>query len=344
MSTETSVVTPESDRISRLFIIVPLLLGVGLLAAAIVWTLTGDDLGFFGFLLMILGGWSLGFSFVNLTMEIRPARVGALLHLGVAVLITVVMLVLVESKGAFLQGLTEQARAVILVLQIAATPGTVWIWLGLISRISDLFTRRGAKRRRPDPLAPEWVREEQGDGSAVSFAAVEMRMRTLTLTIIGIVEVVGALGVTLLIALDIAGVQIGPRVAVVLMGVVLGLPAYLIFIGIVRRRQFACAVAFGDDELRIRMGDATHVIPYRDLDLLRWRSRSDYARIEVRGGGVDLSLMIGLAKQAEGKSAELPSLPRRVFRRLELYGFAVEKGRRDEVITFLRPAAAGSPR
>lgn len=338
----TPVETGESDNLSYYFVVIPLLLGVGLLTAAIVWTLASEDTGFFGFLLMLIGGWSLGFSFVNLTMDIRPALLGTLLHLGVAALITAIMLVLVESKGSVLEGLSEQARAVVLVLQLAVTPAAAWIWLGLLSRVSDLFTRRNAKKKRSDPVAPDWEREERGDGSGVSFAAIEMRMRTLTLTIIGIVVVVGAIGVTLLIALDIAGVHFGPRMAVILMGIVLGLPAYLIFVSIVRRRQIACTVAFGNDELRIRMGDVTHVIPYRDLELLLWRSRTDYARVEVRGAGVDLSLMTGLAKQATGKTAELPELPRRVFRRFEIYGLTVEKSRRDEVITFRRttePAA-----
>lgn len=324
--------------ITRRFVRDPLIVGLVLLAAAIVWTLTGDDLGFFSFLLMLIGGWSLAFSFVNATMEMRPVRNGVVLQVGVALVLTGLMLFVIEFGGQnLLAGLPEAARAVVVVLQIAAAPATAWIWLGLLSRITDLFRRRGATTR-PAPTPPEWQRDDDGDGSRVEFSALDLRMRSLTLAIIGVVLIAGLAGTALLIAFDDAVMSMGPRVAIIAMGVVVGLPVYLLLRGALRRRTLSCAVAFGNDELRIRSGSSSRRIPFSRLQTLVWRTGSDYARVEVRGAGADLSLIVGLAKPPAGRTAELPPLPRRVFRRLELAGLSVERSRRDEVVTFHRAA------
>ncbi|CAN7170529.1 hypothetical protein LJR044_002676 [Microbacterium foliorum] len=337
--TDTAPETTSERRlrreIGRRFVRAPLAWGLLFLIAAMVWTIAGDDLSFFPFLLMLLGGWSVAFSFVNATMEMRPVRTGVAVHLGVAVGLTAAMILVIESDDALLVGLPDPVRAVVVVLQIAAGPAAGWIWLGLLSRLTDLIRRRDAKRR-PPPAAPEWEREEGRDGSGVEFTALDLRMRTLTLAIVGVVLAVGLAGTALLIAFDDAVMRVGARLAIILMGVVVGLPIYLLLRGVLRRRTLSCGVAFGTDELRIRAGTATHRIPFRHLQHLVWRTRSDYARIEVRGAGVDLSLIAGLAAPSPGRTGELPALPRRVFRRLELAGMRVERSRRDEVVTFRR--------
>lgn len=333
---ETTADRRTRASVTRRFVRDPLMVGLVLLAAAIVWTLAGDDLGFFPFLLMLIGGWSLAFSFVNATMDMRPVRNGVVLEFGVATVLTALMLFMIEFGGKdLLDSLPEGARAVIVVLQIAAAPATGWIWLGLLSRITDLFRRRDGEKR-PAPAPPEWQREDGGDGSRVEFPALDLRMRALTLGIIGVVVLVGLAGTALLIAFDDAVMNMGPRVVILVMGVVVGLPVYLLVRAGLRRRTLRCTLAFGDDELRIRAGSSSHRIPFSELQTLVWRMRSDYARVEVRAAGVDLSLIVGLAKPPAGRTAELPPLPRRVFRRLELEGLTVERSRRDEVVTFRR--------
>ncbi|WP_285364189.1 hypothetical protein [Microbacterium sp. LMC-P-041] len=335
--TDTAPTTTSERRlrreIGRRLVRAPLAWGVLLLVAATVWTIAGDDLSFFPFLLMLLGGWSIAFSFVNATMDMRPVRAGVAVHLGVAVVLTAVMIVVIDAGSELLAGLPEPVRAVIVVLQIAAGPAAGWIWLGLLSRLTDRIGRRDALRR-PPPVAPEWERDENGDGSHVQFSAIDLRMRALTVAIVAVVLVVGTAGTVLLIAFDDAVMHMGARLAIILTGAVVGLPVYLMLRAVLRRRTLSCSVAFGDDDLRIRSGNATHRIPFRQLQHLVWRTRSDYARIEVRGAGVDLSLITGLAKPPSGRTAELPALPRRVFRRLELAGLDVERSRRDEVVTF----------
>jgi hypothetical protein len=335
MTEETATEARVRVKVTRTFVRNPLIVGTVLLLVAIGFTLLGDDLSFFPFLLMLIGGWCFGFAFVNATMDTVPARNGAILHVAVAVVLGALVAFVIEFGGDLLDPFPESVRGVAVVLQLAAVPATGWIWLGLLSRVTDLFRRRDAKKR-PLPVTPAWEREESGDGSIVRFPAIELRMRTLTQAIVAIVVVVGLLGVALLIALDDIVMRMGPRIALLLLGIVLGLPVYLLLTAILRRRTVQCTVAFGNDELRVRVGAELHTIPFRELELLRWRTRSDYARIEVRGAGADLSLVAGIAKPPRGFSAELPPLPRRVYRRLELAGLALEKSRRDEVITFRR--------
>lgn len=341
MTENTRTTTTTADphvrtTVTRRLVRNPLVWGAVLLLAAIAVTVAGDDLSFFPFLLMLVGGWCFGFAFVNATFDVVPARNGAILHLGVAIVLGALVAFVAEFGGDLLAPFPDAVRGVAVVLQMAAIPAVGWIWLGLLSRVTDLITRRDAKKR-PPPVTPEWEREESGDGSIVRFPGIELRMRSLTQAIIAIVLVFGLLGVAALIALDDIVMRMGPRIALLLLGIVVGLPVYLAFTAILRRRTQQCAVAFGNDELRIRVGEVRYSIPFRDLELLRWRTRSDYARFEVRGGsGVDLSVVTGIAKPPRGLSAELPPLPRRVYRRLELAGLTVEKSRRDEVVTFRR--------
>ena len=224
---ETSSERRVRATVTRRFVRDPLIWGIAFLIAAIIWTLAGDDLSFFPFLLMLLGGWGIAFSFVTATMEMRPARTGALVHIAVAVALTALMIAVIQSDGDLLAALSEPVRAVVVVLQIAAGPAVGWIWLGLLSRVADLFARRDATTRTP-PTPPEWKRDESGDGSRVEFPAVDLRMRALTLGIIAVVLVVGLAGTALLIAFDDVVMRMGARILIIVMGVAVGLPVYLI--------------------------------------------------------------------------------------------------------------------
>lgn len=61
--------------------------------------------------------------------------------------------------------------------------------------------------------------------------------------------------------------RVGARLAIILIGVVVGLPVYLLLRGVLRRRTLPCSAAFGNDELRVRAGSASHRIPFRRLEL-----------------------------------------------------------------------------
>lgn len=311
-----------------------------LLVAALIWTLAGDDLGFFPFLLMLVGGWCLGFAFVNATMRMVPARNGVFLHAAVAIVLGAAIAFVVEFGKELLAPLPDAVRGAAVVVQLAAIPAAGWIWLGLLSRITDVITQRDAKKR-PAPVTPEWQREESGDGSGVRFPAIPLRMSALTGAIVTIVVVFGLGTTALVIALDDVVLRLGARLTIILIGVVIALPAYFVFTKVLRRRSASCLVAFGNDELRVTVGESIHVIPFARLEHLVWRTGSDYARIEARGDGADLSLVAGLAKPPRGLTAELPPLPRRVLHRLELAGMNLEASRRRDVTIFTRRSDRG---
>lgn len=324
---------PLSTPLWRRLLFSPSLWGVGSLAAAVIVVLGTSDLELPQMFLMLVGGWLLGIAFVNLTH--RMPRHGLALHILGAVAIAAVLVVLAEAGGQLLARSPDVVRAAVIVVQLAAVTGGAWTWIGLLARVTDALTRR-ERRRAPARVAPEWEREESGDGSAVRFPAVELRMREVVAAIVGIVLVVASVGLVLMIAFDDVVMHLGARLSIVLLGLVLGLPVYAAFTLWLRRRTESCTVAFGNDEIRVVVGERNAVIPFSALEHLRWRMRSDYARVEVRGAGTDLSLFAGLARVPADRTAELPAVPRRVFRRLELAGFTIERSRRDEVVTVRR--------
>ncbi|UPL17132.1 hypothetical protein [Microbacterium aurugineum] len=341
MTEDTAADARVRATVTRKLVRNPLVWGAVLLLGAVGCTLAGDDLSFFPYLLMLVGGWCFGFAFVNAALAMVPARNGAMLHAGVALVLGALVAAVVEFGAELREPLPEAVRRVALVLQLAVVPAVGWIWFGLLSRVLALIPPRDAKKR-PRLATPYWERDECGGGTLVRFVAIPLRMRSLAQAIVAIVVVGGLLGGGLLIALDDIVMRMGPRIAVVLLGLVLGLPVYLLFMAMLRRRAVQCSVAFTDDEVRVSVDDTTHRIPFPAIEFLRWRCRSDYARIEVRGGGADLSLFAGLATQPGGLSAELPALPERVHRRLERTGLIVETARRGEVITFRRPGPSAS--
>lgn len=305
--------------------------GTVLLVVAGALTLATEDLGFAQFLLMLVGGWCFGFAFVNLTF--RMQRNGLFLHVAAAVVFGAAMVVMTEYGSRILELLPETARGLLVVVQMAAIPATGWIWIGLLGRATDALTRR-ERRNAPVRNTVEWERDESGDGSFITFTAIEMPMRRLTWAIVCVVLFVGAAGVALLIGFTDVVAYLPAKLSIILIGLVLGLPAYAALTAVMRRGTADCRLAFGNDEIRLQVGETASVIRFADLEHLRWRCASDYARIEVRGSGVDHSLITGIAKPTPGRTAELPQIPRRVFTRLERLGLRLERARRGDVVTF----------
>ena len=244
-----------------------------------------------------------------------------------------------EVPAAFLEHAPEAVRALLFEARMALVPAAGWVWITLLARFTSLIRRRDESRRPP---GPDW--EGDGEGAVVRFTAVPFRARAYSTTVGAIV---GATTVAVLIFLVVTGGTVllhGPRLAVLLLGLVFVLPAYLLFGAVLRRRTVPCAVRFVRDRLRIEVDGAVHDVAVRDLELLRWRSGSTLARIEVRAPGVDLSLIVGMARPPEGRSPDLPPLSRRRRRVLEVAGLVEERSRDRAVLTFRRPARAPAPR
>jgi len=175
----------------------------------------------------------------------------------------------------------------------------------------------------------------------VRFRAIPMTMRALVWSILGIVTAAGVLVAVLLIAVsDI--LQVGARLTIIIVGVGIALPVSLAFSALLRRRTRDCTVAFGAYELRITAGTDEISFPYRELEHLRWRCDSEYARVEARGAEIDISLIVGIAKPPVGTARGLPPLPRRVYGLLDAAGLAMTRTRRGEVVTFERGASQPS--
>ncbi|MFK4761736.1 hypothetical protein ACI3KS_12435 [Microbacterium sp. ZW T5_45] len=317
----------------------PALIAVLLLAAGVAVTLLTEDLGIAQFLLLLGGGWCAGFSFVN-AVEQMP-RNGLVLHLAVTIVLAAILVTVITSGSALIESVPEPLRGVLLTLNLAAIPATGWIVLGLLGRVTQGLRRR-EEARRPLRAVPDWQRDDSGDGSIVAFTAIEMPFRALTRAIVWIVVLVGALAVVLLIAFSDIVLHFGARLSIIVVGVVLALPAYSILTARLRRRTVACTLALGNDEVRIDVGGAASVIRYSRLDHLLWREKSDYARVEVRGAGTDISLLVGIATAAPGVAAELPPLPRRIIRRFEREGLVRTVKRRGGGVEFRRTDRQGS--
>lgn len=317
----------------------PALISALLIVAGVAVTVLTEDLGVVQFLLLLGGGSCAGFAFVN-AVEQMP-RNGLVLHLAVALVLGSVLVAVTTSGTALLDTVPESVRVVLFPLFFAAIPATGWIVLGLFGRVAQVLRRRD-EARRPPRTVPEWQRDDSGDGSIVAFTAIEMPFRALTRAIVWIVVLVGALAVVLLIAFSDIVLHLGARLSIIVVGVVLALPAYSILTARLRRRTVACTLTLGNDELRIDVDGTASVIRYSRLDHLLWREKSDYARVEVRGAGTDISLLVGIAKAAPGAAAELPALPRRITRRFEREGLMRTVKRRGGGVEFRRTDRQGS--
>lgn len=167
------------------------------------------------------------------------------------------------------------------------------------------------------------------------FNALPLSMRSLTLLIIGVVVVVGAAGAGVLIAIDSVARTFGPRRSAVVVGLLIGLPAYAVLLVWVRRRTSACTITFAEHHVRVQVGTRVNRIPYADLRMLRWRTDSDYARAELETATRHITLNVGLATPAPGKTAGLPGLRYEIVEWLTGAGLAEHRSRQ-RVQTFRR--------
>ncbi|WP_378144362.1 hypothetical protein ACFJGV_12910 [Cnuibacter sp. UC19_7] len=160
-------------------------------------------------------------------------------------------------------------------------------------------------------------------------------MRTLTLLIVVAVAVGGALSASAMIALGDLAERIGPRFLILGIGLLLALPTYLVLLALVRRRTVDIRLSAGPDMLGLRIGDVTHDVALGDIRMLRWRTDSDYARIELSARELDFVLNVGLARQPGGAARQLPPLPARLLDAAERFGLRVSRSRRG-VVTLTR--------
>lgn len=161
-------------------------------------------------------------------------------------------------------------------------------------------------------------------------------MGTLGWIIAAVVVVVGSVTTITLIATDLIRYISSGTLLVFLSGTVIALPAYFTLTALLKRKTVTCSVEFAPDHVQI--DDDTDIIRLglADLDRFLWRCESDYARLEVRGGGHDISLITGIARVPPTVLPELPKLPDEIACRLAAVGLVQQRTRRAGVTVFKR--------
>ena len=109
------------------------------------------------------------------------------------------------------------------------------------------------KRAPPRPAAalinPSWEHEPRR--ATIAFEAIEMTLRSLVGAIV-VVVVVGGLGIAaVMMTTGDAALLLGPRFLLILLGVLFGIPAFVVLVAFFRRRQCSYEVRFGMDRLDV---------------------------------------------------------------------------------------------
>lgn len=310
-------------------------------ALAMPWYLGGNGMELLPYLLTLVGGWLCGFAFVNFTLGIRRTGLGVLLHVVVAAASALLLHWLVFDGSGFLKTLPGQLRALLFFLQMGAIPGVAWIWLGLLGRITSVAAKP-SKKAKATRLAPGW--EDASPGTRVQFWALPMTMRALTWAIAGMCVLGGGLAFLLMTAFDAFLLRFGSATLIIIaFGVLIGLPGYHLFRAVLGRRTTACSVVFGKERLTIETHAQVAAIPYVDLERLVWRNASDYARVEVHGGGHAFTLLVGMARTPKTVLPQLPPLSQKTINSLTDAGMEPQPSRRPGV-TILAASPSASRR
>lgn len=310
--------TAKKPPLLRRIALNPLIWAAACTLAALPGYLT--DGGFFSYLMSIIAGALCGMWFVSLTVRM-PHPTGAVVHLLAAVALVPGLYASIEVVP---QLLTPGApRAIYAGVLFALPPAAGWVWITLLNRVINLLPSKTRAQPRV-PLA--W--ENDGDAVVVRFRAIPMRMRELTVWMVATIVATGAIVTTALVMFSSIVERLGPRLLILALGALFAFPAYLIVTALLRRRSVDAAVRVSRDRMWITAGEATHALRLSEIERLRWGMSSDYARLEVTAPGVDLALLVGIAKQAEGIASELPPLPGRTLRLAETEGLEKTTSRR----------------
>lgn len=321
----------KDTAVWRLLVQKPLMWALLCTATALPWVLSGHGMDLPPFLIGLVGGWLCGFAFVNATLEMHNPKHGALVHLAGAMVFSLSLHWYVFQGSRQFIDLPQVATSLVYSAQMAAIPAVAWIWLGLIHRFSHCVSRPSDRRKKAPPAVPQWQLEDPG--TAVHFHAVAMTVRTLTWIFTAVFAVVAALLNYVLFTFDWF-MNTGSSTVIVLLCGALGLPALLLVKSILGRKTIACSVHFTRDRLRIDTETWSSSIALAQLEHLSWRSDGSYARLQARGPGMDVSLIVGLARMPEATLPNLPPLSQQTMQRLIQAGLVKRRGRWPTLVQF----------
>ncbi|MCC9067764.1 hypothetical protein [Arthrobacter cryoconiti] len=311
----------------------PLLWAALCVGLALPWYFTENALELPPFLLTLVGGWLCGFAFVNFTFAMKNVKYGLLVHLVGAAIFGLILRLGTLVSGSMRAHLPQPVLALSYLVILGSIPAAGWVWLGLLSRVTSArwFVPR---KEKPVRIAPAW--EFRTTHRFIRFSAIRMPLRTLGWIIAAVVVVLGSVTTITLIATDLIRYISSGTLFVFLFGTAIALPAYFILTTLLKRKTVTCTVEFAPDHMQIDAGTEIIRLGLADLDRFLWRCESDYARLEVRGGGHDISLITGIARVPSTVLPELPKLPGEIARRLAAAGLVQQRTRRVGVTVFTR--------
>lgn len=296
--------------------------GVALLSLAAAIVSLTRDLEIWSILATILGGWALGAAFVA-AME-RLGAAGLVLHVVVAIAAGAAG----TTIGSWPTPPGDRVLAAIVVVGgIALAPAAGWVWLTLFG---GLLGRVRVGRRPTDPPSLEWRAAPTG-GAVVEVRAVPMSARSLA-GMIALATVAAAIPVmVVLIGFSDVVARWGPRAFVVLVALPFAGLVYLCLRVYVGSRSVSYTIVFGSADVAVASADREERFAYREIELLRWRERGEFARLEVRTAMRHRTLLIGLTR-----GPALPPLSRRSVGLLEAEGLRVQISRDRQLTTYRR--------
>lgn len=296
-------------------------------------------LEFLPFLFALLAGLLCGASFVMRTLQMSPPRLGVVVHTSVAALGVVLFWAAINDHLPATRNLPESLQRLVFWLQMGALPMVGMIWMGLLGRVTAVF-QRDAKVRAAQKTRLDWTRD--GKAWSLRFVAVPLRLRTLSVWIVVVTVVAGALAAAGLIVFYDTVLRIGAYGAIYAFALLIGLPGYLALKAVLRRRTETFDLHIDAVKLMLtRQGHPPMAVDLQALTLLRWQTASDYARFELAAPGIEaLTLLAGVARVPASMSAELPALPTMVVRWLKSAGLREVPARHpSRPRTFRRPVA-----
>lgn len=298
--------------------------GLLLLALAAVMMLATSDLDIWSILAAVLGGWAISAAFVDAVGRLGVA--GLVVHVLVAISAAIVL----AGVGSWGEPPGDPLlRAAVVAGGIAAAPAAAWIWIALLGR--SLGRAPTGRRRLPQEQPTlEWRARPTG-GAGLDVRAVPMSIRSLAGLIVLAIVATAVPVVAVVIGFSDVVARFGPRALVVVVALPFAGLAYLCLRAAFRRRSGEYTITFGAGEVRLASEAHEERFAYRDIEMLRWRERGEYARLEVRTAAAHRTLLTGLTR-----NPALPPLSRRTVGLLEAAGLTAEVSRDRALTTYWR--------
>lgn len=231
------------------------------------------------------------------------------------------LLYLLTAKTGLRTALPPHLKPAFLVLQLGAVPAAGWVWMTFIGRISGAV-KADSDRRAAQLKEPQWSKE--GDAWCLHTPAVPVRRRTLY----GIAAALFVLGTAvfcgfLLFFYDWA-LRMSPMLMLLVLGWTVGMPVYLLLGVWARRRTVPLTLRVTAERLQAQREDDGSVLvdaPLASIRRLQWAGRSSPTRIALQSDeGVDVVLLIGMARRPKDIASTLRSLPPDLLQALRTTG------------------------